>query len=95
MRVEPLLPDAPSLPDAAPPSAPAGGPDPAGFARALDALGTTLGGANAAEDAFASGSGSLQEAVYERARADVALSVATAAAQRAAQAVQSILNMQV
>jgi flagellar hook-basal body complex protein FliE len=101
VKVELLIPDAPLLPDAAPlPDAPSQGAssragDPAEFARALDALGATLTGANAAEDAFASGSGSLQNAVYERARADVALSVATAAAQRAAQAVQSILNMQV
>jgi flagellar hook-basal body complex protein FliE len=51
--------------------------------------------AQSAEDAFARGAGSLQDAVYERARADVALAVATAAAQRGAQAIQSILNMQV
>lgn len=88
MRVEPLVPDvAPSrLPDAG-----AG----ADFARALDALGATLAGAESAEDAFAYGRGSLQDAVYERARADVALSVATATAQRTAQAITSILNMQV
>ena len=47
MRVEPLLPDAP----------PFGGPSaaatPAGFAKALDALGAILGGAERAEDAFA------------------------------------------
>jgi flagellar hook-basal body complex protein FliE len=58
-------------------------------------LGTLLLGAEKAEDAFASGAGRLQDAVYERARADVALSVATAAAQRGAQAISSILNMQV
>ncbi|MEO6836522.1 MAG: flagellar hook-basal body complex protein FliE [Candidatus Tumulicola sp.] len=89
MRVEPLLPDAP-LPDA-----PAQIPGPPAFAQTLDALGSTLGGAENAEVAFAAGNGTLQNAVYERARADVALSVATAAAQRCAQAVQSILNMQV
>jgi flagellar hook-basal body complex protein FliE len=37
----------------------------------------------------------LQAAVYGRARADVALAVATATAQRSVQALQSILNMQV
>lgn len=88
MRVEPLI------PDAAPFTA-AGGADGGGFAKALDALGTILGGAERAEDSFAYGGGTLQEAVYERARADVALSVATATAQRITQSVQSILNMQV
>jgi len=71
------------------------GADAAGFGKLLDDLGSVLGGAEHAEDAFATGVGDLQTAVYERARADVALSVATAAAQRTAQALQSILNMQV
>jgi flagellar hook-basal body complex protein FliE len=88
VRVEPLLPDAP-----APPPDSTG--DAAAFARTLDALGDALAGADRAEDAFANGSGTLHQAVYERARADVALSVATATAQRLAQAVQSVLNMQV
>ncbi len=70
-------------------------PDPSGFSKALDGIGATLARATNAEDAYASGVGSLQEAVYERARADVALSVATAAAQRTAQAISSILNMQI
>ena len=87
MTVEPLV------PDASPVSAPSGGD--ALFARALDSVAAALAGATRAEDAFAYGQGSLQEAIYERAQADVALSVATATAQRLAQAVQSILNMQV
>jgi flagellar hook-basal body complex protein FliE len=87
MRVEPLIPDAPLRP--------AQPDDNAGFGRALDALAEVLTGATRAEDAFAYGSGTLQAAVYERAQADVALSVATATAQRVAQAVQSVLNMQV
>ncbi|HEY5425502.1 MAG TPA: flagellar hook-basal body complex protein FliE [Candidatus Tumulicola sp.] len=91
MKVEPLIPDAPVL-DAPSRNPGAGASD---FARALDALGADLEGATAAEDAFANGGGSLAQAVYERARADVALSVATAAGQRSAQAVQSVLNMQV
>jgi hypothetical protein len=33
--------------------------------------------------------------MYRRAQADIALSVATAAAQRAAQAVQTLLNLQI
>jgi flagellar hook-basal body complex protein FliE len=87
MSVEPILPDAP---------APAGNvADDSGFARALDALGESLAGATRAEDDFAYGRGTLQAAVYERAQADVALSVATATAQRIVQAVQSVLNMQV
>jgi flagellar hook-basal body complex protein FliE len=65
------------------------------FGDVLDALGATLKHATSAEDALARGGGPLQAAVYERARADVALSVATAAAQRATQALQSIFNMQV
>jgi flagellar hook-basal body complex protein FliE len=93
MRVEPLFSQAP-LPDVAPPAG-GQGPDDAAFSRALDALANLLGDADGAEDAFAYGKGTLQEAVYERARADVALSAATAAAQRAAQSVQTILNMQV
>jgi len=89
VRIEPLL------PDAAVPAPPTQLGDFPAFARALDALGAILGGAENAEDAFAGGTGTLQDAVYERARADVALSVATAAAQRSAQAITSIFNMQV
>ena len=88
MRVEPLIPDAAPLPVAS-------GADGGEFARALDALGETLRGAQNAEDRFAAGSGSLQDAVYLRARADVALAAATAATGRLVQAVQSLLNMQV
>jgi hypothetical protein len=89
MRVELLIPDAP------PSTAPARPDDEPAFGRALDALGSVLGNAQSAEDAFANGSGTLQDAMYERARADVAISVATSEAQHAAQAITSILNMQV
>ncbi len=89
MRVETLI------PDAAPASAPPKPDDADAFGKMLDDLGSVLGTAEGAEDAFASGAGDLQTAIYERARADVALSVATAAAQRTAQALQSIINMQV
>jgi hypothetical protein len=65
------------------------------FSSVLDGLGGALGRADRAEDAFAAHGGSLQDAIFERAQADVILSVATAAAQRSAQAVQSILNMQI
>jgi flagellar hook-basal body complex protein FliE len=90
VRVETLLPDAP-------PASPSSGPpdDESNFGRVLDALGSVLESAESAEDAFANGNGALQTAVYERARADVALSIATAAAGRTAQAITSVLNMQV
>lgn len=89
MRVETLIPDVAPLPRSA------NTPRPDAFGKMLDDLGSVLGNAQNAEDAFAAGAGDLQTAVYERARADVALSVATAAAQRTSQALQSILNMQV
>jgi flagellar hook-basal body complex protein FliE len=81
-------------PDVAPQIATAPG-DRAGFGQALDAIGKVLEGATKAEDAYAGGTGSLQDAMYARAQADVALSVATAAAQRAAQAVATLLNLQI
>ncbi len=88
MRVELLEPDAavPIEPRAT---------DPGAFAKAVDSIGAELEGATSAEDAYANGTGSLQGAMYARARADVTISVATAAAQRAAQAITSILNIQV
>ncbi len=89
MRAEALVPDLP-LPTRAPSAG-----DASAFARALDGAGAALNRAENAEDAFGAGGGDLQTAVYERARADVILAVATAAAQRTAQALQSILNMQV
>ncbi|MDQ2864653.1 MAG: flagellar hook-basal body complex protein FliE [Candidatus Eremiobacteraeota bacterium] len=88
MKVELLAPDAAPAP--ASPTAGAGI-----FAKTLDDVAATLDRATRAEDAFAGGGGSLQDAVYERARADVALSVATAAASRASQALTSILTMQI
>ncbi len=91
MRVEPLIPDvAPrnGSPDTTPDASTA-------FGHMLDDLGSVFEGASRAEDRFAAGAGDLQTAVYERARADVALSVASAAAQRAVQGLQTILNMQV
>ena len=88
MTVEPIV------PDAAPPL-PAASADERQFASALDAAGAALHRAQDAEDAFAAGRGTLHAAVYERARADVVLAVAAAAAGRAASAVTTILNMQV
>lgn len=90
---------APAIPDVAPALRSEGAsPDVGsanGFAQALDALGAIFGSAEESEDAFAAGRGSLQDAMYDRARADVALNVAVAAAQRCTQAAQAILNMQV
>lgn len=89
MRVELLTPDVSPVP-------PLQTPQFAGtFERLVDDLGSVLDRAANAENAFASGAGDLQTAVYNRARADIAISVATSAAQRAAQALQSVLNMQV
>ncbi len=65
------------------------------FASVLDDVGALFGKAQHAEDVFAVGRGDLQSAIYERARADVALAVAAAAASRASQAIQSIFNMPV
>lgn len=87
MTVEPLVPDAPP--------APAQSRDDDLFARALDGVAAALMGATRAEDAFAYGHDTLQDAIYERAQADVALSVATATAARLVQALQTVFNMQV
>lgn len=70
-----------------------------GFADALarafgDASGS-LERADRSERAFALGRGGLQEMVLQRAQADVALSLASAAATRASQALSTILGMQI
>jgi flagellar hook-basal body complex protein FliE len=88
MKIELLQPDTAPSPSPAP-------VDQTGFGQALDAIGSMLTDATQAEDAYASGAGSLQDAMYQRAQADVVLSVATAAAQRAAQAVQTLVNLQI
>jgi flagellar hook-basal body complex protein FliE len=92
MRIESIVPDraleAPSisrLPDAT-----AGG-----FAQVLDAAGKSLTDADAAERAFAAGTGGLQEMVVARSRADITLAVAATGAQRAAQALNTLLGMQI
>lgn len=91
MNVTPLVPDV--APDLAPPS-PAGG-DGAAFGRLLDAAGAVLSAADGAERAFVQHTGGLAEMVVERARADIALQVAAATAQRVAQGVQTLLGMQI
>ncbi len=90
MRVDVLVPDGPS------PAAVsrAGGSDANAFARLVDAAGAILERADAAERAFATHRGGLQEMVVERARADIALQIAASAAQRTAQSVTTLLGMQ-
>jgi hypothetical protein len=91
MRVDVLIPDGPASP-----SGPqAARPDASAFAQLVDAAGAILTGADRAEAAFAAHRGGLQEMVVERARADIALQIAATAAQRAAQAVSTLLGMQI
>ncbi len=63
--------------------------------KALGDTASTLDRADAAERAFAHGRGGLQEMVLERAQADVALSIASATVTRTAQALTTILGMQI
>lgn len=89
VRAIPLLPDVAAT---APAPAPADGN---AFGKLLDDVGASLDRAAGAENAFAAHAGSLQDAVYERARADVVVAAAAAAATRIAQTVQTLTNMQV
>lgn len=89
MRIDPIV------PDRAIPAAPAGDGAQGGFGRLVDAAAATLASADSAEAAFARGRGGLQEMVVERARADIMLSVAATGAQRAAQALNTLLGMQI
>jgi flagellar hook-basal body complex protein FliE len=88
MRVEPLVPDV--APASSEPSRPGGA-----FGDLIEAAGTILAGADAAEAAFATHRGGLQEMVVERARADIALQIAAASAQRVTQGLQTLLGMQI
>jgi hypothetical protein len=93
MRIEAIVPDQAAgapLRSSLPPAGAA-----SGFAQLLDAAGTELAKADAAETAFAHGTGGLQEMVVERARADITLGVAAAGAQRAAAALNTLLGMQI
>lgn len=101
MTIEPLVPALTSgIPDA-PLSAPDAGAMPAGadfagaLGRAFGDASVSLERADRSERAFAAGRGGLQEMVLQRAQADVALSLASAAATRASQALSTILGMQV
>jgi flagellar hook-basal body complex protein FliE len=89
MRVDVLI------PDVAPHAAPVAQSSDAGaFGALVDAAGAVLARADSAEAAFAAHRGGLQEMVVERARADIALQIAATAAQRTAQALQSVFGMQ-
>ena len=90
MRAELLVPDGPTAPRGPGAERSDGG----AFGRLLDAADAILERADGAERAFAAHRGGLQEMVVERARADIALQVAAAAAQRTAQAVSTLLGMQ-
>lgn len=89
MTVTPLLPDTPLM------QLQSHGSATSAFARAIDALAGTLHRASSAENAFANGNGNLRDAVYRRAKADVAIEVTAAEIRHAAAALQSILTMQV
>jgi flagellar hook-basal body complex protein FliE len=92
MNVEPLVPDIASG------DAPAVSvvPRPAGvFGDLVESAGNVLAGADRAERAFAAHQGGLQEMVVERARADIALQLAAAGAQRVTQGLQTLLGMQI
>jgi flagellar hook-basal body complex protein FliE len=83
----------------APPAANAGSTDAAtfGFGSLVDALqaGTqTLQHAEGAENAFIRGTGGLQEMVFERATADVLVSIAAAASSRVTQSLNTLTQMQ-
>jgi flagellar hook-basal body complex protein FliE len=91
MQIEALVPDvapdAPSvtaLPDAG-----------RAFGDLVDAASGVLAKADDAERAFAAHRGGLQEMVVERARADIALQLAAASAQRVTQGLQTLLGMQI
>lgn len=66
-----------------------------GIVSAFGTAGTALERAQGAERAFESGRSGLQEMVFERARADAILSIASAGASKATQALNTITNMQV
>lgn len=92
MNVEALV------PDIAPGDAPAVTPLPqsAGlFGDLVESAGDVLAAADRAEQAFATHRGGLQEMVVERARADIALQIAAAGAQRVTQGLQTVLGMQI
>ncbi len=65
------------------------------LAEALDSAQSALGAADGGAAAVAAGSGGVMEASLARARADVALEVASAAASRVSGALNTLLQTQV
>jgi flagellar hook-basal body complex protein FliE len=93
MRIDPIVPDAAAgtaLRSAVRPSG-----ELSSFGQLVDAAGAVLAKADVAESAFAHGKGGLQEMVVERARADITLSIAVTGVPRAAQALNTLLGMQI
>ena len=93
-KLFPALPDDAFAPQGAPPQS-AVQSFASALADAFDDANDALERASASERGFAAGKAGLQEMVLDRAQADVALSLASAAATRAAQALTTILGMQV
>jgi flagellar hook-basal body complex protein FliE len=93
MRVKELVPDA--APRAVAPSGAGSSSSADAFGALVDAASGVLGRADEAERAFAAHRGGLQEMVVERARADIALQIAAAGAQRVTQGLQTLLGMQI
>ena len=86
------------VPDVAPDETPAvtALPNAGGtFGDLVNAAGGALTRADDAEHAFIAHRGGLQEMVVERARADIALQLAAASAQRVTQGLQTLLGMQI
>jgi flagellar hook-basal body complex protein FliE len=70
---------------------------PLDFGTLLDALkagSAALDKAESAENAFAAGTGGLQEMVFERAKADSIVSIAAAVSSRVAQSLNTLVQMQ-
>jgi hypothetical protein len=65
------------------------------FLRVLSGASEAFARADASERAFIGGHGGLLPMIIDRAQADIVLSIASAAASRAAQAVTTVFNMQV
>jgi flagellar hook-basal body complex protein FliE len=99
MTVTPIEPDLPLQSPGTSTASPLAGGSASSFGavlqNALGAAGDALQRADAAEHAFTAGHGGLQEMIVERAQADVMLSIASSAASRTAQAVSTILGMQI
>lgn len=91
MQIDAFVPDSAGMAVTPLASSTAGGR----FGDLIDAASGVLAAADDAEHAFAAHRGGLQEMVVERARADIALQIATASAQRVTQGLQTLFGMQI